>query len=162
MGGRGDLDEHQLAPDGPLGGQALDGVHADQLAQLVADQPGLPLVGNDLNGDAGHGGVVGGAHGQGLDVVALAGEQPGHPGQHARFVVHQHRQGVPRDRSVHNRPSPQSTMKSVMSLPPPTMGRTISSMLMAQSITVAWPLVSAAFSADSKSAALVTRRPVSP
>ena len=53
-------------------------------------------------------------------------------------------------------------MKSVMSLPPPTMGRTISSMLMAQSITVACPLVSAAFSAASSYATWLTRLPVSP
>ena len=40
-------------------------------------------------------GIIGGADGQGIDVVALAGEQAGHLTQNAGGVFHQHRKRVP-------------------------------------------------------------------
>ena len=69
-------------------------MHADELAQLVGQQVGLLFVGQHLDGDARHLRIVGGAHGQRFDVVALAGEQPHDPRKHARLVVHQHGQGL--------------------------------------------------------------------
>ena len=71
------------------GDQKLDGVDGDHLGQLGADQGRVVVVGPDLDGHAGDGGVVGGAHRQGLDVEALPGEQPGDLRQNAGLVFHQ-------------------------------------------------------------------------
>ena len=63
-------------------------------ARLVQHLEGGGVVGDDLNGDPGNSGIVGGADGQGLNVVALAGKEPGDLGQDARGVFHQHRKGA--------------------------------------------------------------------
>ena len=62
VGGLGPHLEHdQLPADGPLGQQLLHGVDGELLAQLVHDLLDHGLVGPHLDGDAGHGWVVGGA-----------------------------------------------------------------------------------------------------
>ena len=89
-----DLEHDQLPADGAFRLKLLDGVDGELLAQLVHDLLGHGLVGHDFDGDTGDGGVVGGAHRQGFDVVALPGEQPGDLGQDAGGVFHQHREGA--------------------------------------------------------------------
>ena len=88
------LEHDQLPADGPLGQQLLHGVDGELLAQLVHDLLDHGLVGPHLDGDAGHGWVVGGAHRQGFNVIALPGEQPGDLGQDTGGIFHQHREGA--------------------------------------------------------------------
>ena len=75
-------------------GQQPHGVDGVLLAQLVDDLLDLLVVTQHLDGDAGHPRVVGGSHGQGLDVVPFPGEQAGHLAEHAGRVFHQDGQGV--------------------------------------------------------------------
>ena len=100
------LDEHQLPPDRLLRGQEPHGIDGELLAQLVDNLADLGLAAQNLDGDTGHGGVVGGAHRQGLNIVALPGEQPGHLAEHAGGVLHQHRQGVAFNGGIHGFPPP--------------------------------------------------------
>ena len=100
------LDEHQLPADGRLRRQQPHRIDGELLAQLVDDLVDLGFGAQHLNGDTGHRRVVGGAHRQGLDVVALAGEQPGHLAEYAGGVLHQDGQGVALDSSCHGDFSP--------------------------------------------------------
>ena len=140
VGGLGPHLEHdQLPADGPLGQQLLHGVDGELLAQLVHDLLDHGLVGPHLDGDAGHGWVVGGAHRQGLNVIALPGEQPGHLAEDAGDVLDQQGEGVELlfwiKGLVHPCRPPYFSRKSVIWAPPATIGRTISSMSTWQSMT---------------------------
>ena len=56
----------------------------------------MGVVGHDFNGDAADGGIVGGADGEGLNIIALAGKHAGDQGENAGLVVHQHGKGLAR------------------------------------------------------------------
>ena len=76
-----------------FGVERLDGVNANQLPQLGRNEVRLLLTGEDFDGDAGDGGIVGRADGEGLDGVALAGEKAHYAGKDARLVIHQNGEG---------------------------------------------------------------------
>ena len=74
--------------------QNLHRQHGDQLAALGGDLVDHQLVGQDHDGDAGDAGLVRLAGDDGLDVIALAGEQPGHLAEDTGDIPHQDGQGV--------------------------------------------------------------------
>jgi hypothetical protein len=94
VAGPGDLDQRQLALDEIADlGQVADPAHRDQAFQLGADLVQHLRRPRGDDGDprqvAFH---VDLGDGEAFDVVAASGEQADDPGQHARLVVHQHRE----------------------------------------------------------------------
>ena len=144
-------DLHRLDPQQP---PALGG-------KLVYHQ----LVRQQLDGDAGGVRAVRGPGDDGLDVIALPGEEPGHLAEDAGGVLRQNAEGVELLFRVpllsHDSP-PSLSRKSVISDPEATMGRTISSMSSRQSITAGSFAARASARAFSMSAAVSTRKPRTP
>src|ERR671914_235736 len=69
----------------------------DQLVELLGDLLEREVVDGDDDRHPRDLGVLGGPDRERLDVEPAAREQAGHPGEHARLVLDQHRQGVPLD-----------------------------------------------------------------
>ena len=112
--GGADLNQHKLTADCVFGVERLDGVNANQLPQLGRNEVRLLFAGEDFDGDAGDSGIVGRADGEGLDVVALAGEKAHYAGKDARLVIHQNGEGFA-CRGVHGAASfRQLSINSVM------------------------------------------------
>ena len=89
-GGGRHLDEQQLPLQAVVGVQPGDLAGLLQTGGLLDDLIQHLFIVVDHHGDAGDGGVVGGRHGEAVDVEAPAGKQAGYPGQNARVVLHQH------------------------------------------------------------------------
>src|SRR5690606_11894167 len=89
------LDQQQLALHGGrrLELDDLDDVH--ELVELLGDLLEREVVDGDDDRHPRDLGVLGRPDRERLDVEPPAGEQPGHPGEDARLVLDQHRQGVP-------------------------------------------------------------------
>ena len=94
VGGGLDGGQQQLPLAGVRRGELGDRDHRDQLVELLHDLVQRGGLDVDHDGDAAEALVVGGRDGQAEDVVAAAGEQPGHPGEHPGLVLHQHGEGV--------------------------------------------------------------------
>ena len=156
----GHLDEGDLPPDAGVLVQDLHGLHRQQLPALGGNLVDHQFIGDDLDGDAGHAGAVRCAGDDGLDVVALPGEQPCHLTEDAGGVVRQDAESVELPLGVellfHLAP-PQFSRKSVMGEPAATMGRTISSMFSRQSMTAPVPQARAWAKTSSISARVVAR-----
>ncbi|MBS0524627.1 MAG: hypothetical protein JSS04_13445 [Proteobacteria bacterium] len=98
LAGAPDLHQRQFALDvRALHRQVVHLVHRHQPVELRLDLLDHHRRAGGDDGDARQVlGRVGLGHRQALDVVAAAGEQPDHPGENARLVVDQHRDGVAR------------------------------------------------------------------
>ena len=85
-----------------------------ELVELLDDLLERRRLDVDHDRDAAEALVVGGRDGQREDVVAPAGEQVGHAGEHAGLVLDQHREGVVR----RGGPAGRRVVDSAMSAPP--------------------------------------------
>jgi len=65
-----------------------------ELEELLGDLLEGSRLHVDHDRDAAEALVVGGGHGEGVDVEPPPGEQPRHPGQHPGLVLHQHGEDV--------------------------------------------------------------------
>ena len=88
------LDEHVLALHGLRSVELDDLDDVDQLVQLLGHLLERQLVDVDDDRDARETRHLGHADGEGLDVEAAAGEQPGDAGQQTRLVLDEEAQHV--------------------------------------------------------------------
>ncbi len=92
-GGRGHLDERQLADHvGPLG-DVVDTQHVDQLVEVRLDVVRPFIVGIDDDRHARDPRCLGAADRERFDVVGAAAEERGHAREHARLVLDEHDEG---------------------------------------------------------------------
>src|SRR5581483_9751127 len=149
-----DLDQHELAFDGLAGLELEDLDHVDELVELLGDL--LERLAVDANHDRHSGQVVvaGGPHRERVDVEPARREQAGDAREHARLVLHQHRDRV--QAPVHAtgassgsytglRPSGPRTMSS-FDAPAGTIGKHISRGSTRKSITTLRSSTDSAFS----------------
>ena len=86
--------EQQLALDAAPRVELADLDDVDQLEELLDDLLERGRVDVDHDRDPAHAVLLGGRDGEREDVVAAAGEQARHAGEHAGPVLHEHRQDV--------------------------------------------------------------------
>src|SRR5207237_7936455 len=104
----------------------------DELVELLLHLLQRLALRVDDHGHPGDARLLRRAHGQGMDVESTAGEQPRHPRQDARLILHQHRDrvdahaiGASAGSSTGRTPSGPRMMSS-FDAPAGTMGKTIS------------------------------------
>src|SRR5664280_2735302 len=158
----GDLDQHELGGHRVLRLKVADLDDVDQLVELLGDLVDGVLGAVDHDRHAREVRVFALADGEALDVEAPAGEQAGHPGQHAGFVLDEHRQGVLHGFAPFVLRDALPPISSVIDWPAGTIGNTFSSGEILKSITVGRPLSMAARSASPTCSGSVTRRPLAP
>src|SRR5262245_35996524 len=166
---RAHLHEHQLALDGfaRLVLEDLDHVH--ELVELLGDL--FERLGLDVHDDR-HARLavpVGRPDGEGVDVEPARGEQSGHPREHARLVLDQHRDrvqahatGASAGSSTGRSPSGPVMMSSLLA-PAGTIGKHISFESTRKSMTTLRSAIDSALSITaSTSSGCSARRPTHP
>src|SRR5215211_2501381 len=167
-----DLDQDQLALDGPVRLQLDDLEHVDQLIELLGDLLEGPLGAVDHDRHAAAARVLGGADGQAVDVEAAPAEQPRDAGQDPGLVLDQDRDGVGAHQARTSRRVAAACssglnsgprMISSLGRPAATIGKTPSWVSTRKSTTTDWSSVASAFSrVASTSSARSQRRPSAP
>src|SRR5690606_8087045 len=157
-------DEQQLALDGVARVELADRHDVDELEELLDDLVERRRLHVDDDRDTAQRRIVGGCHRERLDVVAPAGEQPGHSGEHAGPVLDEDRERVVT--GLGHRTSPcwdGGTTTWEFVAPAGTIGKTFSLASVRKSMTTGRSLIEFAFSmAAGTSSGDSTRMPTQP
>src|SRR6185312_7643686 len=114
------LHEHELALDVLALGEVDHLHHVHELVQLLGDLLDDLVGSHGHDRHARHGRILGGRHGERLDVVAARGEEPGHARERPGLVLDEDRKEM-----AHGYSSSERIISDIP-LPPGTIGKTFS------------------------------------